>query len=146
MYGMIIVGALLSAESAKRETYAATVGSVALALLVYGLAHAYSEFTEHRLERKQPLTPRGLAEAMVHGLMIDAGAAIPLLVLLTCWAAGARLTNAVVAAVWASAIMIVIVELVAGLRAQLSARALLAQTLAGALFGLLVIALELVLH
>jgi hypothetical protein len=42
--------------------------------------------------------------------------------------------------------MIVVVELVAGVRAQLSARALLTQTLAGALFGLLVIALELVLH
>lgn len=146
VYGVIIVGALLSAESAKHETYAATVGAVALALLVYGLAHAYSAYTEHRLERKQPLTPSGLAEALRHGLLIDAGAAIPLLALLVCWVAGVRLTSAVVAAVWTSAVMIVIVELMAGVRARLAARALLTQTMVGALFGLLVIALELVLH
>jgi hypothetical protein len=83
---------------------------------------------------------------MVHELSIVAGAAVPLLALLICWAAGVRLTSAVAAAIWTAAAMIVIEEVVAGVRAELSARALLAQTAAGTLFGLLVIALNLVIH
>jgi hypothetical protein len=48
--------------------------------------------------------------------------------------------------VWTSAAMIVAVEVVAGVRADLSARALAAQATVGAFFGLLVITLKLVLH
>jgi hypothetical protein len=146
VYGTITVGALLAAESAERESYVNTVGAVAIALLVYWLAHAYSELTQHRLEHKQPLTLDGLARSLVHGLMIIAGAAIPLAALLICWVAGVRLTSAVAAALWTSAATIVIVEVVAGVRAELSARTLMAQTAVGAFFGLLVIALKLVLH
>jgi hypothetical protein len=146
VYGTITVGALLAAESASRESYGDTVGAVATALLVYWLAHAYTEFTEHRLELKQPITLDGVARALVHGLSIIAGAAIPLLALLVSWAAGAALTSAVAAALWTAAGVIVIVELLAGVRARLSAGALVAQTAVGALFGLLVIALKLILH
>ena len=146
IYGTITVGALLAAESAKHETYAATVGAVAIVLLVYGLEHAYSEFAEHRLERKQPLTLGGLTQTAVYGLMIIPGAAIPLLALLICWVAGVRLPSAVEAAVWTSAVMIVVVEVVAGVRARLPGRALAAQAAVGAFFGVLVIALEQVLR
>ncbi|MHB8659329.1 MAG: hypothetical protein ACYC91_15520 [Solirubrobacteraceae bacterium] len=146
VYGTIIVGALLSAESAKRETYPDTVAAVALALLIYWLAHAYSEFTEHRLEHKQPATPAGFARTLAHELTIIVGAGIPLLTLLTCWAIGTQLSSAVTAAIWTSAAMILIVEVVAGVRAELSGRQLFAQTALGALFGLLVIALNVLLH
>jgi hypothetical protein len=145
VYGTITVGALLAAESARRETYADTVGAVAIALLVYWLAHAYSEFTEHRLELQEPITLDGVARSLVHGLSIIAGASIPLLALLVAWVAGAALTSAVAAALWTAAAVIVVVELAAGVRARLSAGALIAQTAVGALFGLLVIALKLVL-
>lgn len=146
VYGTIIVGALLAAESAKRETYAASVGAVAIALLVYWLAHTYSEFTGDALERRQRLTLDGLARTLMHELTIVAGAAIPLLALLICWIAGVRLTTAVAVAVWTSAATIVMIEVVAGVRAHLPTRALVAQIAVGTLFGLLVIALELVLH
>jgi membrane protein YqaA with SNARE-associated domain len=146
VYGTITVAALLAAESAKRETYAGTVGAVAIAMLVYWLAHAYSEFTEDRIEQNQPLTLGGLRRTLAHELMIVVGAGIPLLELIVCWAAGARLTAAVTIAIWTSAAIIVLVEVVAGVRARLSPRALTAQTAVGALFGLLVIALKLVLH
>jgi hypothetical protein len=78
--------------------------------------------------------------------MTIVGAAIPLAALLVCWIAGVRLTSAVAAALWTSAATIVIVEVVAGVRAKLAAAALMAQAAVGALFGLLVIALKLVLH
>jgi hypothetical protein len=146
VYGTITIGALLAAESAKRETYADTVGAVAIAMLLYWLAHAYSEVIEHRLEEHQPLTLVGVRRALTHELMILAGAAIPLLELLIFWPAGVRLTVAVSAAIWTTGAIIVVVELVAGVRAKLSPRALIAQTAVGVLFGLLVIALKLLLH
>ena len=146
VYGTITVGALLAAESAGRETYGETVGAVLLALLVYWLAHAYSDFTEHRLEQNQSFTLGGLARTLAHELMILAGAAIPLLALVVCWIGQVGLASAVTAGVWTSAAMIVVVEVLAGVRAELRGRDLAAQIALGALFGLLVIALKVVLH
>lgn len=146
VYGTITVGALLAAESTVRESYADTVVAVVLAILVYWLAHAYSDFVEHRLEHNRPLSLNGLARTLARELTIVIGAAIPLLALLICWVAGVRLANAVTVAVWTSAAMIVMVEIVAGVRAELSARALVVQTAVGTVFGLLVLALRLVLH
>jgi hypothetical protein len=146
VYGTITVGALLASESANHETYADTVGAVAIAMLVYWLAHAYTEFAEQRFAHRQPLTLDGLARSLVHEVTVIAGAAIPLAVLLVCWVAGVGLTSAVAAALWTTAAMLVVEEVVVGMRAKLSRRALMAQTGAGALFGVLVIALKLVLH
>ena len=146
VFGTIAIGAMLAAETPQRETYAETVGAVAIALVAYWLAHAYAEYTAQRLEHRQPLTREGLARVLAEGLLVAVGAAIPLLVLLACWAAAVPLTSAVAAALWTTAGMIVIEELVAGVRAKLTTRALVAQTAAGAFFGLLVIALKLILH
>ena len=146
VYGTVAVGALLAAEDAKRETYADTVGAVAIALLVYWLAHAYADYAEDRLDRKQPLTLDGAAHTLLHDVSLLAGAAVPLLVLLVCWAAGVRLTSAVAAAFWTSAAMIVVIEVVAGVKVRLSARALIAQAGAGAFFGVLIVAVKLLFH
>jgi hypothetical protein len=146
LYAIISVGALLAAESAGNETYADTAGALALTLVVLWLAHAYSEFTAQRLAEKKPLSFDALARALVRELMNVAVAAIPLLALLICWVAKVPLASAVTAALWTAAAMIVTVEVVAGVRAELSAGALVAQTAVGALFGLLMIALKLILH
>jgi hypothetical protein len=146
VYGTITVGALLAAESAKRETYAATIGAVAIAMLVYWLAHADFVFTESRLEHNRPLTLASLARTLRHELIILAGAAMPLLALLICWVAGVGLRSAVTAAIWTSAAMIVVIEVVAGMRAERSARTLAAQAAVGLVFGLLVIVLKVILH
>jgi NADH:ubiquinone oxidoreductase subunit 6 (subunit J) len=146
LYGTITVGALLAAESAKRETYGRTVGAVAIAMVLYWLVHAYSGFTEQRVARNQPLALSDLARTLAQELMIIGGAALPLLALLVCWATGASLSSAVNVAVWTSAVMILIVEVVAGVRAELSGRELVAQTAFGASFGLLVIILNVLLR
>ena len=146
VYGTITVGALLAAESANSETYLETVGAVMLALLVYWLAHSYSGLTEYRLAQHKPLTLADLAHTLAGELMILAGAAVPLLVLVICWIAGVALGDAVTAAIWSSAVMIVLVEVFAGIRARLSGRELIVQAALGTLFGFLVIALRFVLH
>ena len=146
IYGTITVGALLAAESAQSETYLETVGAVVIALAIYWLARSYAEFTAQRLTRAEPLTLAALGRTMLHELSILIGAAIPLLTLLVWWATGASLGAAVTAAIWASAAVTALIELVAALRAKLTGVELVAQAALGVVLGLLVIAMKLVLH
>jgi hypothetical protein len=146
IYGAIVVGSLLAVESARRGSYVRTIGAVLVALLLYWLAHSYAESASKRLQKSEPLTLDGWLHTMSGELLILVGAALPLLVLLSWWAAGAQLTSGVTAAIWTSAGTVVIVELVAGLRAGQSGRKLAVQTSLGGLLGLLIIALRLVFH
>jgi hypothetical protein len=116
------------------------------ALVLYWVAHSYAEFAGHRLTSAGRLTLAGIARAMLHEVSLLAGASVPLIPLLVWWVAGGQLANAVTAAVWTSALTIAMIELIAGLRARLSGRDLLGQVALGALLGLLVIALKIVLH
>jgi hypothetical protein len=146
VYGTISVGVLLAAESALKETYAATVASVVITLLMYVLAHAYAGYTGERLESGEPLSLTGLGRSIAREAWLLIGAGVPLLAVLLAWGLGASLSTAVTAAVWTSAGMLLVIELVAGIRAGESGRDLAAQTALGALLGALVIALRLVLH
>lgn len=146
IYGTIVVAALLDAESAVSETYVETVAGVLIAVSVYWLAHSYATFAGHRLSRREALRPRELADALIVQRTILAGAIVPLVVLLLSWAAGASLDTAVNIAIYMAAAMLVLIELVAGLRARLSGIPLLVQTLFGATLAALVIALKLVFH
>lgn len=146
VFGTITVGALLGAESARSETYLETVGAVLIALVLYWLAHSYAELTARRFEQGHRLKPRVIGETMAHELAVVTGAAPSLVAVLICWAAGAGLGAAVNAGIWTSVGMVVLVELVAGVRAQLSAGALAVQIMVGALFGGLIIAMKVVLH
>lgn len=83
---------------------------------------------------------------MLHQMPLLAGATVPLATLLICWAAGTRLSAAVLAALWTSAAIVVAIELSAGVRGHLAARQFIAQVLLGALLGSLVIFLKVVLH
>lgn len=146
VYGTIAVGALLAAESARRETYPRTIGAVVLTLVLYWLAHSYAEFTAGRIRDHGRFTFDGLARTAAHELSVLTGASLPLLVVLLLWAAGARLAGAVTAAIWTSATAIVLIEVLIGVRAHLPRRDLIRQTTMGALLGLLVIALRVLLH
>jgi hypothetical protein len=146
VYGTIAVAALLASESAQRETYPETAGAVAITLLLYWLAYSYAEFTADRLVTSERFKLSGMARTMRHELPVLIGATTPLLVLLIFWVAGAGLTAGVSAAVWTSAGTIVLIEVVVGLRSRLSGRELVAQIGLGALLGLMVVALRVLLH
>lgn len=146
VYGILVVDALLAAESARREQFPATIGAVALAITLYWLTHAYSDLTERRLEHNERLTLAAVGRTLIHDLMIVAGAALPLLALLISWAAGASLGTAVIVAIWTSAVVIVVIEVIAGIRAELTGKQLAIQIVVGALFGLGVILLRVILH
>jgi NADH:ubiquinone oxidoreductase subunit 6 (subunit J) len=146
VYGTISVGALLAAESADQETYLATVGAVTLTLLLYVLIHSYSEFSAERLAASEPLEFEELGRTIARESWLLVGAGVPLVALLLCWVLGATLSTAVTVAVWTSAVMVLLLELISGLRAGATGRDLAFQIGIGALFGTLVIALRIVLH
>jgi hypothetical protein len=146
IYGLLIVSALLAAESAASEDYSETVLGVALALLISWWAHAYSEFVFRRAEAGERLTPAGVGQMLRRELPILLGAAPPLLAVLIAWAAGAELGTAITVALVTSAVTILITEVAAGLQADLSGGELAIQALVGSVVGVLILALKLVLH
>jgi membrane protein YqaA with SNARE-associated domain len=146
VYGTVAVGALLAAESPEQETYAETMASVLIALLIYWMAHSYAELTARRIEEGEPLTTTALFGSMLHEVWILVGAAIPVIPLLIWWIAGGSLANADTAAIWTAAGMVVVYEVIAGLRAELKAKEMVVQLALGATLGVLIISLKLVLH
>lgn len=146
VYGTIAVGALLAAESAQHETYTRTVIAVAIALALYWLSYSYAEFTGRRIAEHEPVTLGGMVEAARSELSVLLGAAMPFIVLLVCWAFGVSLYTAVTVAIWTSAAMVVTIEVLIGVRAELTGRQLVLQSAFGAFLGLLIIALRIVLH
>ena len=117
-----------------------------VALILYWIAHAYAGFAGARLKEGEPLTLTGLGRAMAHELGLLTGAATPLLALVVFDLAGASLATAVTAGTWTAAAMVVVIELVAGVQAELTGRELVGQVALGALLGCLVIALHAILH
>jgi hypothetical protein len=146
VYGTIAVAALLAAESARQETYAKTIGAVAITIVLYWLASAYSEFAGDRLGGGEPFRLAGFRAAARRELGVLIGASVPFAVLILWGISGASLSSAVGAASWSCAIVIVATELVIGARAGLEGRELVTQTGYGVLLGLLIVALRILLH
>ncbi len=146
IYGLVLVGALLAAESGHHESYLDTIASAAITAALYLFAHAYAEILGRRLSEHERLRTRALARELTHDLAILRGAALPLLVLAIGWVAGAAQQTAVTAALWSVIASLIAFELSAGIRAHASTRELLLEGAAGATMGLAILALKIVLH
>ena len=81
-----------------------------------------------------------------HELAVSEGALVPLLVMIGCWIAGVDLYNGIRLAIWCSAAVIVLAEVVIGVRSEQHGRELAVSAFLGIVFGLLVISLRLILH
>jgi hypothetical protein len=146
IYGTITVAAIVAAESARQETYPKTLAAMAVALILYWLAHSYSYYTGDRLEEGDRFTYAGLARTSVRELSVLLGGAIPFLVMLICWAFGVPLSTAVTVDVLTAAGIVVAIEVVIGIRGKLTGRELIRQTVVGATLGVLIVALRVLLH
>jgi hypothetical protein len=146
VYGTILIATLLAAEFSRRETYLTTVGAVAVALVLYWLALAYSEFTGRRLKDSEPFTWSAFRRAARHENSVLVGASIPLAVIVVCWIFGVDLGTAVAIGVYTAAGMIVVFELVIGYWSDGGWREILVHTVVGVALGLLIITLRVVLH
>ena len=146
VYGIIVIGALLAAESGRHESYLDTIASAAIAAALYWFAHAYADVLGERLARHERLTARALGRALARDLAIIRGAALPLAVLALAWVVGATQQHAVTAALWSAIVSLVAFELIAGIHSRASPRELLLEGAAGAAMGIAILALKIVLH
>lgn len=146
VYGMIVVGALLAAESGRYESHADAAGSTLIALGLYWLAHAYASVLGQRLTSHERLTAGALGRALLHDWAIVRGAAIPLLALLLGWALGAGREAAVNAALWSTVAGLIAFELIAGVRSRATRPELALEVGVGVTMGVGILALKILLH
>lgn len=146
VYGTIAVGAVLAAESTRRDTFPATIGATVLILGLYWIAHTYAGVTGDRLRTRDTLTVRGFWRSLLHEGAIVKGAAVPIVVLLVLWATPVTLSTAVTAAMWTCAAVLALFEIVAALRSPLSAVQRTVQILVGTLLGAGILVVRLLLH
>jgi hypothetical protein len=146
VYGAIMMGALLAAESGRKETYLETFASAVIAACLYWLAHAYATVLGRRLRTQEPLTVRGLAVGLLHDWALIRGAAIPLLALLLAWATGAAQQTAVDVALYSVVASLIVFELLAGILSRATRAELALDVGVGVAMGLGVLALQIVLH
>ena len=146
VYGTILIATLISAESAKAQRYGGSLAGIVLAELVYWMALSYSEFTGERAASGEPFELRGFWRSAKHELAVIQGGIVPFLVILVCWIVGASLTTALTLGVYTAAAMIVVTELVIGITTEQTGRELVIDTAVGVAFGVLVIAVKVILH
>jgi hypothetical protein len=146
VYGLILVGSLMAAESYKSETHLDVLLSAVLTMIVFWLAHAYSLALGRRIESSASLSVRTLWEGMVGSASVLQGALVPLLALLVFWAAGASSQTAIDAALWSAIATLVALELIAGVRAKEKPLELVLSCCVGAGIGAAVLALKALLH
>jgi hypothetical protein len=146
IYGIILIGALLAAESAEHDTYLETFASALIAAALYWVAHAYAELLGGRLAAGERLTAPALGRALAHDWPIVRGAALPLAVLGISWATGAGQRTGVNAATWSAIASLVAFELIAGVRAHARGRELALDAGVGAAMGVAILALKIVLR
>lgn len=146
VYGVIVIGALLAAESGRHESYLDTVASALIAAGLYWLAHAYSTVLGRRLSNNERLTASGLLAALGHDWALVRGAAIPLVALLFAGALGATQQAAVTVGLWSAIASLVIFELVAGIRSRARPAELALEVGVGLAMGTAILVLKIVLH
>jgi hypothetical protein len=146
VYGIIVIGALLAAESGRHETYLDTIASTLLAAALYWVAHAYASVLGRRLELQERLSAATLMRALAHDWAIMRGAALPLLALVLAWIAGAALATAVTAALWSAIASLIAFELFAGIRSRATPSELVLEVGVGGAMGVAILLLKIILH
>jgi hypothetical protein len=146
VYGLITLGALLAAESGLRDTYPETIGSAAIAVVLYWFAHSYSDVLGLRLDEHERFRWVELWHTFSRDWAIAKGASLPLLALVIAWATGASQLTGVTAAVWTTVACLIVFELAAGIRSKARPLELVAETLVGASMGIAILVLRALLH
>jgi hypothetical protein len=146
IYGVIVIGALLAAESDQHDSYLDTIASALIAAALYWLAHAYAGLLGRRLLERERLSARALGLALARDVAIVRGAALPLAVLVLALATGAAQHTAVIAALWSAIASLVVFELLAGVRSGASASELALDAGVGVTMGVAVLALKIFAH
>ncbi len=146
IFGSITVGALLAAETSKGESFARGVVAAVLVLLLYWVVRGWSHDAGERLEQRRTFRWARFGGSLLHEASILRGTVLPVVGVLIAGAAGSGDDAALWAGTAVSAGSLVVIEFLAAMRNRLTGAQVAAQTTAGALFGLALLGLRLVLH
>lgn len=141
-----MIGVLLAAEDARRETYAETIGATLIVLTFYWLTHLYTHVLGIRLRTHEPLAPPVIRRSVVHELPVIEGGVVPMFVLVVAWVTGASVVSGVRAAVYATAASVVLLEMAAAWGVPSRDTGVWVRAILGTATGLGLVAVKVVLH
>jgi len=145
-YGVLTVGVLMAAESGRHESYPEIFVSAVAATLLYWLAHSYADLLGERLESGERLTTRALGRALAQDWAIARGSAVPLLAFAISWIVGASEEACLTASLWTAVAALVLLELLAGIRAGSRLAELVLKAAVGVTMGTTIVAVQALLH
>lgn len=146
LYGVMLIGVLLAAEDAHHETYAETIASAAIVILIYWWTRIYTHVLSVRLQTRETLGRGLMWRSAVHELPVVEGAIVQVLVLLVSWVTGVSLATGVKATAAAMVVSIVGLEIAAGWRTGSRKRSVWFSGVVGAVIGLGVVGVKVVLQ
>jgi hypothetical protein len=146
IYGTLTVAALLAVESTRRETLWEAAGSVTVAILALWLAHGYAGGVGERFGAGERSALHHLLSGLRDEVGILRGLGIPMAVLLVCGLAGVADPTAINAALIASVVVLVAVELLAGLKSARRTRDIVVEVAISVVVGLAAVSLKAIVH
>jgi hypothetical protein len=146
VYGTITIGTLLAAESGLHDSFADTVASLVIAVVLYWFAHSYADVLGLRLSQERLISWGELWDTFAQDWSIVRGAGAPLLALLVAWVVGAGKETALAAGLWTAVASLIVFELAAGIRSRAKPVEVALEVLVGATMGLALLLLRALLH
>jgi hypothetical protein len=142
IYGLMTVGAVIAVEAGNARGPLRDVLAVASTALIYFLIHAYSTLLGHRLRTGAVLSRPALVLALGEESAILRGALLPAVAMVAAWLAGADEAAMSWAGMVTAIVVLVLFELLAGLRSHLGRGGIALQALIGVAFGFVLVALK----
>ena len=143
IYGIVIVGSVIAVESAAHPSAAGETFATVLVLIIYWMAHAYSEMMGERFRTSRPLDWGHAKATLRHEAAIMRGASLPIVAMIVAMIvaviaaviAGATADTTAWVGIIAAMLSLSCVALLGGMRAHLRPWPLAAQALVGIVFG-----------
>ena len=135
IYGIVIVGSVIAVESAAHPSAARETFATVLVLIIYWMAHAYSEMMGERFRTSRPLDWGHAKATLRHEAAIMRGASLPIVAMIVAVIAGATADTTAWVGIIAAMLSLSCVALLGGMRAHLRPWPLAAQALVGIVFG-----------
>jgi hypothetical protein len=136
----------LAVESGRHEDLWQAGGSVTIAILALWLAHGYAGGVGQRFGPGEDGALEHLGRSLVAESGILRGLVIPMAVLIVCGLSGVSDSTAITAALVSAIVVLVTVELIAGLRSSRRALDLIVEVGISMLLGLGIVALKAIVH
>lgn len=147
VYGTVLAGSLIAVEGAHDQVDVLRLVAVVLVTqCVYWLAHTYSELVGGRITSGRRPRRGEVTHLLAEEWPLVSASFEPLAVLLVARALGASGNTAVLAGLWAGAVMLAGWALLAGRRARLRGGELLLYVAVSAGFGAVLVLLKTLLH